>query len=47
MNENIEQVPFVALEAQAAHYDRIIRRMIVGWSLTVAVFTTAIICIIH
>lgn len=41
----IERVPFVAYEAAAARYSRIIRRIAIGWTLSVLVFCAAIVAV--
>lgn len=44
--ETIERVPFVAYEAAAARYSRIIRGIAIGWTLSVLVFCAAIVAVI-
>ena len=49
MSNNLEvaTVPLIAYEVQAERYCRIIRRMIVGWGLSIAVCATALIVLLH
>lgn len=43
----IQTISLAAFEAQAERYARIIRGLIVSWTLSIALLSAALICLIH